>query len=594
MAVRFAQEAGGGNGAGAPAVGAGTGPGPRSRTAPQASADEHSPAQRRLLEAVGLVSQPEAAGTVAAHAGAMQTPTTSPEPLRPEQAVGDGKRGDGGQPKRAKMESEPDALAALRPVDLNQSLGQGLGLSGRRRRASISSTEGVHALAGAAGACGAGGPVLLSETQGTVDSGARQARRRSASASPRAPHEACPAGHGASPQPDNGMGQAERALPVAAPGGGREPEAVEVVVVSDGETHAASPAASPAARPRQQLTASTSAATVATGEPQSTPLSVRCSGSAPSSPSPGYGALAPAGAPGGRASPTACSAGSDPSAACAGTPTSDARACGRGESPSPCPDPTSYLGRHVHHPTGHGASADGMEPQRATATEGRLTGKKIAEPRAPAGNARTGNAGNGSGAAPAAEPGAGWMRRGKRGGPAVGERGPPAVGDALALLGMAPALACSAAPRAPRPPAIVDRAAAPAAAARAAGTLQGQQRGGAAGGWTYGPPAAAAAHDPGSSTGLRVGKGSANPGLQSERARVFRPPTCRAEAEAAYAFRASVTVPRTGPPAAPAQARGAPERAAGQKADTRPRPGSPGACLVYGAARGRALGGLPV
>ncbi|KAK9825186.1 hypothetical protein WJX81_004947 [Elliptochloris bilobata] len=55
-----------------------------------------------------------------------------------------------------------------------------------------------------------------------------------------------------------------------------------------------------------------------------------------------------------------------------------------------------------------------------------------------------------------------------------------------------------------------------------------------------------------------------------------RQPTCRAEAEAAYAFRASVPAPRSGTPVAAARARGDPGRAAEAGAGGRPRPGSPG------------------
>lgn len=498
----------------------------------------------------------------------MQTPVTCSGPLRAQQAAGDGKPRAGGRPKRAKTGPDADAHAALRPVDLNQGLGQGVRAAGQRRRASIDSTEGVHVLAGAAGEHGAGGPVVpLSGTQGTVDSGARLARRRSASASPR---EACQAGRAAPPQPGGGTGQAAGAPLAAAPGGGREPGAAAVVVLSDGEAHAASPAASPAARPPRQHGASSSAATAPAGEPQATPRSTSgCSGSEVPSPSPGSGAPAPAR--------------SDPSATRAGTrtPTGDARAAGRGEDASPCSDPTSDPERRTHHVAVSVATAGRAEQQKTTAAAGRPSGRKSAEPGGAAGAAGPGSAGKGSGAAPAAKLGAGWRRPGERGGWGAGKPGKregPAVGSALALLGIAPAIACSAAPRAPHRPAIVDRAAAPAAAARAADTLQGQAYGGAACGQTRGPPVLASAQNPGSRTGTGAGQGSADPGLQGGRARVFRPPTCRAEAEASYAFRASVTVPRVVPPARLPQAPGAPAQAAGAEAGgRRQRPGSPGA-----------------
>lgn len=193
--------------------------------------------------------------------------------------------------------------------------------------------------------------------------------------------------------------------------------------------------------------------------------------------------------------------------------------------------------------------------------------------------AEPGTAGKCSAAAPAAKPGAGWRRPGERGGWGAGRREGPAVGSALALLGIAPAIACSAAPPSPHRPAIVDRAAAPAAAAGAADTLQdaARARGGAACGQAHGPPAIAPAQDPGSRTGTGVGQGTADPALQGERARVFRPPTCRAEAEASYAFRASVTVPRVVPPGRLPQARGGTAQAAVTEAGGRQRPGSPGA-----------------
>ena len=573
MALCWTQEGAGADGARAPPADAGAGPLPRSRAAPRTSADELSPAPRRLLEAVGLVSQQEAAGTHAAHAAAMQTPTTCSGPLRAQQAAGDGKPAAGGRPKRAKTGPAAGEHAALRPVDLNQGLGQGDRAGGRRRRASLDSTEGVHVLAGAADVRNAGSPVVpLSGTQGTVDSGARLARRRGASASPRA---ACQAGRAAQPQPGGGMGQAARAPPAAAPGGGRETGPAEVLMVSDGETPAPSPAASPAARPPCQQAASDSIAAAPAGEPPSAPRSTPgCSGSEAPSPSPGSAVPAPAG--------------SDPSATRAGTctPTSEARVAGRGEGASPCPDPTSDPERHAHQPTGSVALADRAEQQKATAAGGRPDGRKSAQPEGAAGTAGPGIAGKGSAAAPAAKLGAGWRRPGKRGGWGAGKREGPAVDSALALLGIAPAIACSAAPRAPHRPAIVDRAAAPAAAARAADTLQGQARGGAACGQPHGPPATAPAQDAGPRTGTGVGQGTADPGLQGGRARVFRPPTCRAEAEASYAFRASVTVPRVVPPARLPQAQGAQAQAADAKAGGRQRPGSPGAHLT-----GAAVGG---
>lgn len=601
---------------------------------------EHSQEARRILEAVGLMSQLPPVSPPALAAPAPNSPHLGPVSLVSSEQLGAvAVDPEGARAKRAKTGSVGGALPAvpctdpvpdpvapvLRAVDLNQRKSHG-------RRASVDSTEAVDRRAGAAAAASECAPVPVSNTQGTVDSRARQARRRRpADLLPR--RVSLSASHGASPSncaarpPSGGAGLGSGSCSTGADGdscargsgdAGSYSEGAATLLRDDG-------AGADGPRPGEQVGQAQAALA---GREAGGPAS--CGPCLPASDLPGAHASTPSSDPqarmrsGCRVSPYGVTA------------TATIAGCGAASGGGPNPnmlsdvsgedglrggaDAQAGCGRHkaadaAVEAAGNGTSGpwskadaagvgalgeDNSRDEDAQAGGGPWRRAEIAV--GAGGVLRGGDRSKADAALEAAgEGGSWWRRRGERG--AHG----PAVGDALTLLGVAPALAHSGPPRAPCPPTIVDRTPAPpapAAAPHAGSPMPGPRHGrlpSAAGGdecgdgdggtadrceapvdraqrppapgWKEpcGGPAAAMPNSKSnpSSAPLKVEapQAAAAPGLLDGRACVFRPPTSRAEVEAAYAFRASVTVPR-----APAPPPRAPDvRGVGT------RPGSPGA-----------------
>lgn len=574
---------------------------------------------------------------------------------------------EGARAKRAKTGSVGGALPAvpctdpipelvapvLRAVDLNRR-------ESRVRRVSVDSTEAVDRRAGAAAAGLECAPVPVSGTQGTVDSGARQARRRrpadllprrvSLSASHKASPSACAArppsgdaglglgscstgadgdscarmsgdagshsegaatllqdngGSADGPRPGEQVGQAQAAI------AGREARGPAscgpCLPASDPPgAHAGTPSSDPQARVRSDAVPSTTAV-LPLRDRQRSVAEVALGCRAPPHGVAATGTVDGCGAAiGGDPNPNMPSVvsgedgrrgGADAQAGCGRRKTVDAavEAAGSGTS-GPCSKADAAV-----------VGALGEDNSRDKDAQAGGAWRKDDAVFGAGGVLRGGDRSKADAALGAAGEGGSWWRR-------RGERGThgPAVGDALTLLGVAPALAHSGPPRAPCPPTIVDRTPAPpapAAAPHAGSLMLGPRRGrlplAAGGGDGDGGtadrcavPAERAQHPPApgwkepcgglvpampnpkptsSSAPLKpeASQAAAAPGLLDGRARVFRPPTSRAEVDAAYTFRASVTVPRA--PAAPPRAPDERGGAACANPGVGTRPGSPGA-----------------